>query len=49
MVILDPIVRVLLHVVKRAGQELIDRNAERRGATGHDLDRIAMRANGRRE
>lgn len=37
VVILDPIVRVLLRVVKRAGKELIDDNAEWRGPVRHDL------------
>src|SRR5450759_900674 len=38
----DPIVRVLLRVVKRGRHELLDHRAERRSSVGHDLDRRAM-------
>jgi hypothetical protein len=38
----DPIVRVLLSVVKRARDQLLDHRAERRGPIGHNLDRLTM-------
>jgi hypothetical protein len=38
----DPIVRIPLDVVKRAGDQFLDHHAERRRSIGHDLDRIAM-------
>ena len=49
MVCLDSIVRVLLGVVERARQELIDDGDERPGPVGHDLGRLAMVAERRRE
>ena len=49
VIILDPIVRVLIHVVKRAREKLIDHHTERRGTVGHDLDRFTMRTDRSRE
>ena len=46
---LDPIVRVLLGVVERGRHELIDDGEERPGPIGHDLGRLAMGAERRRE
>ena len=50
MVCLDPIVRVLLGVVERAREELIDDGEERPGPIGHHLRRLAVsdRARSRR-
>jgi len=49
MVGLDPIVRVLLGVLKRARDQLIDDGEERPGPVGHDLGRLAVSAERRRE
>jgi hypothetical protein len=38
----DPIVRVLLSVVKRGRDQLLDHRAQGRGPVGHDLDRLTM-------
>jgi hypothetical protein len=45
----DPIVRVLLGVVERRRDELIDHRPEGPGPIGHDFGRIATRAKRRRE
>ncbi len=44
VVVLDPVVGVLLRVVKRAREKLIDHHTERRGTIGDDLDRFAVSA-----
>jgi hypothetical protein len=49
MVALDAVVRVLLGVVERGWDQLIDRNPQRRGSVGDDLDRLAVGAERRRE
>ncbi len=49
MVSLDPFVRILGGVMKRAWRELMDRSCQRRCLIGHDLGRVAMRADRRRE
>jgi hypothetical protein len=45
----DPIVRVLLGVVERRWDELIDCRPERPGSVRHDFGRLTMRAKRRRE
>jgi hypothetical protein len=45
----DPVVRVLLGVVKRGRDQLIDGREEGPGPIGDDLDRLAMGAKRRRE
>jgi hypothetical protein len=45
----DPIVRVLVGVVERRRDELIDHRPERPGPVRHDFGRIAMRAKRRRK
>ena len=49
MVTLDAVVRVPLRVVKRGRYETFDHSPQRRGPIGHDLDRISMRPERRRE
>jgi hypothetical protein len=49
MIRFDPIVRVLLHVVKRARHELTDNSQQARRPIGHDLNRLAMPAERSRE
>ena len=44
VVAFDAVVRVLLGVVERGGHESFDRGPQRRSPVGHDLDRLAMRA-----
>src|SRR4051812_40901495 len=45
----DPIVRVLAGVVRRPGYQFIDHSAQRWRPVGHDLRRLAVRAERRRE
>jgi hypothetical protein len=44
MVGFDPIVRILLGVVKRGRDQLIDHRALRGRTVGHDLDRFTVSA-----
>jgi hypothetical protein len=49
MVGFNSIVRVLVGVVERAWHELIDDGEKRPGSVGHDLGRLAVSAERRRE